>query len=108
MLQKRIKLPSKKKITSNQKNSEKNLIKIIPKAESAKKSPNINKNLNPNELDINNINKNSTITTESNTYEDKMKRIFIYHKNLGKQKNTLNQKTSKKNITHVISHDNLN
>ena len=37
-----------------------------------------------------------------------MKRIFIYHKNLGKQKNTLNQKTSKKNITHVISHDNLN
>ena len=108
MLQKRIKLPSKKKITSNQKNSEKNLIKIIPKAESAKKSPNINKNLNQNELDINNINKNSTITTESNTYEDKMKRIFIYHKNLGKQKNTLNQKTSKKNITHVISHDNLN
>ena len=108
MLQKRIKLPSKKKITSNQKNSEKNLIKIIPKAESAKKSPNINKNLNPNELDINNINKNSTITTESNTYEDKMKRIFIYHKNLGKQKNTLNQKTSKKNITHIISHDNLN
>jgi len=108
MLQKRIKLPSKKKITSNQKNSEKNLIKIIPKAESAKKSPNINKNLNPNELDINNINKNSTITTESNTYEDKMKRIFIYHKNLGKQKNTLNQKISKKNITHVISHDNLN
>ena len=108
MLQKRIKLPSKKKITSNQKNSEKNLIKIIPKAESAKKSPNINKNLNPNELDINNINKNSKITTESNTYEDKMKRIFIYHKNLGKQKNTLNQKTSKKNITHVISHDNLN
>ena len=108
MLQKRIKLPSKKKITSNQKNSEKNLIKIIPKAESAKKSPSINKNLNPNELDINNINKNSTITTESNTYEDKMKRIFIYHKNLGKQKNTLNQKTSKKNITHVISHDNLN
>ena len=108
MLQKRIKLPSKKKITSNQKNSEKNLIKIIPKAESAKKSANINKNLNPNELDINNINKNSTITTESNTYEDKMKRIFIYHKNLGKQKNTLNQKTSKKNITHVISHDNLN
>ena len=108
MLQKRIKLPSKKKITSNQKNSEKNLTKIIPKAESAKKSPNINKNLNPNELDINNINKNSTITTESNTYEDKMKRIFIYHKNLGKQKNTLNQKTSKKNITHVISHDNLN
>ena len=108
MLQKRIKLPSKKKITSNQKYSEKNLIKIIPKAESAKKSPNINKNLNPNELDINNINKNSTITTESNTYEDKMKRIFIYHKNLGKQKNTLNQKTSKKNITHVISHDNLN
>ena len=108
MLQKRIKLPSKKKITSNQKNSEKNLIKIIPKAESAKKSPNINKNLNPNELDINNINKNSTIITESNTYEDKMKRIFIYHKNLGKQKNTLNQKTSKKNITHVISHDNLN
>ena len=108
MLQKRIKLPSKKKIISNQKNSEKNLIKIIPKAESAKKSPNINKNLNPNELDINNINKNSTITTESNTYEDKMKRIFIYHKNLGKQKNTLNQKTSKKNITHVISHDNLN
>ena len=108
MLQKRIKLPSKKKITSNKKNSEKNLIKIIPKAESAKKSPNINKNLNPNELDINNINKNSTITTESNTYEDKMKRIFIYHKNLGKQKNTLNQKTSKKNITHVISHDNLN
>ena len=108
MLQKRIKLPSKKKITSNQKNSEKNLAKITPKAESAKKSPNINKNLNPNELDINNINKNSTITTESNTYEDKMKRIFIYHKNLGKQKNTLNQKTSKKNITHVISHDNLN
>ena len=108
MLQKRIKLPSKKKITSNQKNSEKNLIKIIPKAESAKKSPNINKNLNPNELDINNINKNSTITTDSNTTEDTLKRIFIYHKNLGKQKNTLNQKTSKKNITHVISHDNLN
>ena len=107
MLQKRIKLPSKKKIASDPKNSKKNLIKIIPKADSAKKNSNINTNLNPSDLDINNINKNSTITTDSNTTEDTLKRIFIYHKNLTKQKNTLNQKSSKKNLAHVISHDNI-
>ena len=108
MLQKRIKLPSKKKITSNTQNSKKNLMKIIPKTESAKKGSNINTNLNTKDLDISNINKNLTITTDSNTNEDTMKRIFIYHKNLGKQKNTLNQKNSKKNLAHIISHDNLN
>ena len=107
MLQKRIKLPSKKKIALDPKNSKKNLIKIIPKADSAKKNSNINTNLNPSDLDINNINKNSTITTDSNTTEDTLKRIFIYHKNLTKQKNTLNQKSSKKNLAHVISHDNI-
>ena len=46
MLQKRIKLPSGKTIISNPQNSKKNLVKKIPKAESAKKNPNIDNNFN--------------------------------------------------------------
>ena len=39
---------------------------------------------------------------------DTMKRLYIYQKNLSKQKNTLLQKKSKKNILRVISHENIN
>ena len=53
MLQKRIKLPSGKTIISNPQNSKKNLVKKIPKAESAKKNQNIDNNFNIIETDIN-------------------------------------------------------
>jgi Dullard-like phosphatase family protein len=108
MLQKRIKIPSKKIISpkSTQHQSKKN-IKLIPKAESAKKNQNINPDLLIDELENNNQ-KNTTITTETNTTEDKTKKIYIYHKNLGKQKNTLIQKNSKKSIIRVISHEQIN
>jgi len=106
MLQKRIKLPSKKKPTLNKNNSQQNIQKAIPKTESAKKNQNSNTNINQNIIEINNP-KNSTITTDSNTTTETMKRIYIYHKNLSKQKNTLIQKNSKKNINHILSYGNI-
>lgn len=106
MLQKRIKLPSGKTIISNPQNTKKNLVKKIPKAESAKKNPNIDNNFNIIETDINSK-KNATIATDTNTTIDTTKKIYIYHKNLSRQKNTLNQKNSIKNILHATSHDNI-
>ena len=108
MLQKRIKLPSKKIISSNNtQQTKKKDLKKIPKAESAKKNPILNPDINFNEIENNNQ-KNTTITTDSNTTIDTMKRLCIYQKNLSKQKNIFLQKNSKKNILRVISHENIN
>ena len=110
MLQKRIKLPSKKIITSNNNDnqqSKKKELQKIPKTESARKNPILNPNLILNEIENNNQ-KNTTIATESNTTADTMKKIYIYQKNLSKQKNTLNKKNSKRTIMRVISHENIN
>ena len=108
MLQKRIKIPSKKIISPKiPLNKSKKVLKNIPKAESAKKNQNLNPDLLINEFENNNQ-KNATITTETNTTVENTKRIYIYRKNLGKQKNTLVQKNSKKSILRVISHDQIN
>ena len=108
MLQKRIKLPSKKIISSNNpQQSKKKDFKKIPKNDSFKKNPILNPNLIINEIENNNQ-KNSTITTDSNATIDTMKRLYIYQKNLSKQKNIMLKKTSKKNISRVISHENIN
>ena len=107
MLQKRIKLPSKKVSSNNTKQqSKKKDLNKIPKTESARKNPNLNPNLLFNEIENNQ--KNATIATDTNTTMDSMKKIYIYHKNLAKQKNTLIQKNSKRNIMRVISHENIN
>ena len=108
MLQKRIKLPSKKIISSNNtQQSKKKDLKKIPKKESSQTNIILNPNLIINEIENNNQ-KNSTITTDSNTTVDTMKRLYIYQKNLSKQKNIMLKKTSKKNISRVISHENIN
>jgi len=108
MLQKRIKLPSKKIISSNNpQQSKKKDFKKIPKNDSFKKNPILNPNLIINEIENDNQ-KNSTITTDSNATIDTMKRLYIYQKNLSKQKNIMLKKTSKKNISRVISHENIN
>ena len=108
MLQKRIKLPSKKIISSNNtQQSKKKDLKKIPKKESSQTNIILNPNLIINEIENNNQ-KNSTITTDSNTTVDTMKRLYIYQKNLSKQKNLMLKKTSKKNISRVISHENIN
>ena len=107
MLQKRIKLPSKKIISSNNtQQSKKKDFKKIPKNDSFQKNPILNPNLIINEIENNNQ-KNSTITTDSNATIDTMKRLYIYQKNLSKQKNIMLKKTSKKNISRVISHENI-
>ena len=108
MLQKRIKIPSKKIISPKiPLNKSKKVLKNIPKAESAKKNQNLNPDLLINEFENNNQ-KNATITTETNTTVENTKRIYIYRKNLGKQKNTLVQKNSNKSILRVVSHDQIN
>ena len=47
-----------------------------------------------------------TITTDSTTTTDTTKRIYIYRKNMSKQKNSLGQ--SKKSLLHCSSLDNIN
>ena len=106
MLQKRLTLPTKKIILPKSKLSKVESLKNISKSERGQKISNSIKNIKTNESHFNEK-KDTNLTTETSTSTETMKKIYIYHKNLSKQKNTLNHKTSKKNIAHETSHDNI-
>ena len=106
MLQKRITLPTKKIILPKSKLSKVESLKNISKSERGQKISNSKKNIKTNDSHFNEK-KDTNLTTETSTSTETMKKIYIYHKNLSKQKNTLNHKTSKRNITHETSHDNI-
>jgi Dullard-like phosphatase family protein len=112
MMQKKIKIHDKEKKIKNQRSTSINYqSKIIINNNEKHFLKTNNNNLNTSDFETNPI--DSTITSDSTTTTDTTKRIYIYRKNISKQKSSLGvaKQNSKKNIkplNHCTSTDNLN
>ena len=111
-MQKKIKIHDKEKKIKNQRSTSINYqSKIIINNNEKHFLKTNNNNLNTSDFETNPI--DSTITSDSTTTTDTTKRIYIYRKNISKQKSSLGvtKQNSKKNIkplNHCTSTDNLN
>ena len=108
-MQKKIKINNKEKRIKNHRSSSINYESKIPMNKNVK--PIFKTNLNTSDFETNPI--ESTITSESTTTTETAKRIYIYKKNINKQKSSLGviRQTSKnqiKPLTHCTSTGNLN
>ena len=109
MMQKKIKIPIKEKKIINRRSTSSKCESKFPI--NNKQTITKTSNLNTSDFETNPI--DSTITSESTTTTDTTKRIYIYRKNMSKQKNSLglikqDSKRQIKRLIHCTSLDNLN
>ena len=106
-MQKRIKIPNKEKKLITRRSSSSKCDPKIPVSDTQKSILPKKNNLNTSDFESNPI--DSTLTSDSTTTTDTTKRIYIYHKNMGKQKNSLGGgKKDLKKLIHCTSLDNIN
>ena len=108
-MQKKIKIPIKEKKIINRRSTSSKCESKIPI--NNKQTITKTSNLNTSDFETNPI--DSTITSESTTTTDTTKRIYIYRKNMSKQKNSFglikqDSKRQIKRLIHCTSLDNLN
>jgi Dullard-like phosphatase family protein len=110
MMQKKIKIPVKEKKTIYHRSSSSKCESKIPTKNNNRKKITKSSKLNTSDFETNPI--DLTITSESTTTTDTTKRIFIYRKNMSKQKNSLGYKKQDtnrqvKHLVHSTSLDNI-
>ena len=112
MMQKKIKIPIKEKKLINRRSISSKCDSKIPINNNNKQKFIKSSNLNTSDFETNPI--DLTMTSESTATTDTTKRIYIYRKNMSKQKNSFglikqdSKKQMKNNLVHSTSLDNLN